>query len=380
MRGNGFNGSVQLMATDSIVLDGQEIRKDLPCTVTPVKPALGFDLKFHAGYDVTLPLKELAGEEDLLTILFRVTPPAGAGEPVYFSQKYTVPKIPQDARGEALLQGGFDLGEGDYHVDWMIRDRMERVCSFNWESTASLPQKDQGIKLSLRPNVVEPFDTEFFKQEPPVARINIEDPLKVKVLINFAPQKVTSATMQFVDTSALVSILRNISREPRICKFDIVAFNMNEQRIVYREEGLDQINFPELGKALSSIKPGTVDYKNLVNKHGDTEFLTKLIADELSSNRADAVIFAGPKVMLEEGVSQDSLKQFADANHPVFYMNFNLYPQQVPWRDAIGNAVKHMRGFEYTISRPKDLWTAWTDIVGRIVKLKLVRASSASSQ
>ena len=380
MHGNGFSGSVQLMATDSIVLDGQEIRKDLPCTVTPVKPALGFDLKFHAGYDVTVPLKELAGEEDLLTILFRVTPPSGKGDPVYFSQKYTVPKIPADARGEALLQGGFDLGEGDYHVDWMIRDRMERVCSFNWESSASLPQKDQGIKLSLAPNLIEPFETEFFKQEPPVARINIEDPLKVKVLINFAPQKVTSSTMQYVDTSALVSILRNISREPRICKFDIVAFNMNEQRIVYRQEGLDQINFPELGKALSSIKPGTVDYKNLVNKHGDTEFLTKLIADELSGNRADAVIFAGPKVMLEEGVSQESLKQFADANHPVFYMNFNLYPQQVPWRDAIGNAVKHLRGFEYTISRPKDLWTAWTDIVGRIVKLKLVRASSASSQ
>ncbi len=380
MHGNGFSGSVQLMATDSIVLDGQEIRKDLPCTVTPVKPALGFDLKFHAGYDVTVPLKELAGEEDLLTILFRVTPPSGKGDPVYFSQKYTVPKIPADARGEALLQGGFDLGEGDYHVDWMIRDRMERVCSFNWESSASLPQKDQGIKLSLGPNLIEPFETEFFKQEPPVARINIEDPLKVKVLINFAPQKVTSSTMQYVDTSALVSILRNISREPRICKFDIVAFNMNEQRIVYRQEGLDQINFPELGKALSSIKPGTVDYKNLVNKHGDTEFLTKLIADELSGNRADAVIFAGPKVMLEEGVSQESLKQFADANHPVFYMNFNLYPQQVPWRDAIGNAVKHLRGFEYTISRPKDLWTAWTDIVGRIVKLKLVRASSASSQ
>ena len=379
MRGAGVNGSVQLMATDSIVLDAKETRKDLPCTVTPVKPMLGFDLRFHAGYDVSIPLKELAGEEDLLTILFRVTPTNGKGEPMYFTQKYTVPKIDADARGDAYLQGGFDLGEGEFQVDWMIRDRMERVCASNWESAAALSPKDQGMKLPITANVVEASDSEFFKQEAPVARIDSNDPLKVKILINFAPQKLAAASLQPMDTAALVSILRNISRDPRICKFSVVAFNMNEQRVVYKQDDATQIDFPELGKALSSLKPGTVDYKNLTNKHGDTEFLTHLIETEMSGNDSDAVIFAGPKVMLDEGVSQENLKQFANAS-PVFYMNFNLFPQQVPWRDAIGNAVKHMRGLEYTITRPRDLWTSWSDIMGRIVKLKLVRASAASSQ
>ena len=380
MHSGGPGNAIQLMATDTIVLDGQEVRKDLPCTVTPVKPMLGFDLRFHGGYDVSIPLRELAGEEDLLTILFRVIPAEGKGEPLYFSQKYTVPKIDSDARGDAYLQGGFDLGEGVYHVDWLVRDRMERVCSSNWDTTAALAPKDVGMKLTMESNSVEAADTEFFKQEPPVARIDNLEPFKVKVLINFAPQRMAAASIQPLDTSALVSILRNISREPRICKFSIVAFNMNEQRVVYKRDDTDQIDFPELGKALTSLKPGTVDYKNLTNKHGDTEFLTKLIESELSATNADAVIFAGPKVMLDEAVSQENLKQFANASQPVFYMNFNLYPQQMPWRDAIGNAVKHMRGMEYTITRPRDLWTAWTDIMGRIVKLKLVRTSAASSQ
>ena len=377
MRGSG--GSVRLMATDALVFDAREVKKDLPCTVTPVKPTLGFDLRFHSGYDVTIPLREIAGEQDLLTILFRVSPEDGKGDPVYFSQKYNVPKIEADAHGDAYLQGGFDLGEGDYHVDWLIRDRMERICSFNWETNAALNTKDQAMKLTLAANTVEPSDLEFFKQEAPVARINQEDPLKVKVLINFAPQKSAAASIQPIDTSALVSILRNISREPRICKFSIVAFNMNEQRVVYRQEDANQIDFPELGKALASLKPGTVDFKNLSNKHGDTEFLTKLIETEVSGTKADAVIFAGPKVMLDEGVSQENLKQYAN-NSPVFYMNFNLSPVQAPWRDAIGNAVKHMRGLEYTITRPRDLWTAWTDIIGKIVKFKLVRASANGSQ
>jgi hypothetical protein len=61
-------------------------------------------------------------------------------------------------------------------------------------------------------------------------------------------------------------------------------------------------------------------------------------------------------------------------------MNYVLTPQQNPWRDSIGNVVKRMRGYEYTISRPRDLWAAWTDIMAHIVKLKLVSSTPASSQ
>jgi hypothetical protein len=49
-------------------------------------------------------------------------------------------------------------------------------------------------------------------------------------------------------------------------------------------------------------------------------------------------------------------------------MNYNLYPQVNPWRDAIGSAVKYFKGVEFTISRPRDLFFAWTEIMSRIVK------------
>ena len=34
-------GTVQLIGNDASVLDAEESKKDLPCTVTPVKPILG---------------------------------------------------------------------------------------------------------------------------------------------------------------------------------------------------------------------------------------------------------------------------------------------------------------------------------------------------
>jgi hypothetical protein len=147
---------------------------------------------------------------------------------------------------------------------------------------------------------------------------------------------------------------------------------VQEQRVVYRQENTDQIDFPALGEALNSLNLGTVDLKRLSQKHGATEFLTGLLTEEVNNakNHPDAVIFAGPKVMLEEGVPQETLNQLADVDYPVFYMNFNTNPQANPWRDAIGNAVKRLKGYEYTISRPRDLWYAWTEIMSRIVKFR----------
>lgn len=381
MQGSGPGGLVRIFNTDMAVLEAQEVRKDLPCTITPIKPSLGFDLRFHAGYEISIPLRDLAGSEDMLTMLFRVTPVNQKDEPVYFSQRLSVPAIEDNAKGSAYLQGAFDVGEGEYHVDFLMRDRSERVCTFFWDAQAELPLKDKQLALMLGPYAIQASEREPFKEEPPVMREPAGGPLNVKVIVNFAPQNSRSATLQPLDTNALISILRGIAREPQIRKFSIVAFNMQEQRVVYRQENSDQINFPALGDALSSLNLGTVDLRRLSQKHGDTEFLAELLNEEMSSkDRPDAVIFAGPKVMLDEAVPQDSLNHLAGVDYPVFYMNFNLNPQANPWRDAIGNAVKHFKGYEYTISKPRDLWYAWTEIMSRIMKLKLGKSNPGSSQ
>jgi hypothetical protein len=180
----------------------------------------------------------------------------------------------------------------------------------------------------------------------------------------------------------LVSILRRISREPQFGKFSIVAFNMQEQRVLYRQSSENKIDFPALGEAINSVKLGTVDLKRLSQKHGDTEFLTDLITKEMmSEDHPDALIFASPKVMLDSSVSQDSLKPVAeDVDYPVFYMNYNLNPQATPWRDSISRAVKVFKGTEFTISKPRDLWFSVSDMVSRIVKSKHGSNAAGASQ
>jgi hypothetical protein len=377
MLGTSTGGKLHIMGSDLAVLEAHEPRQDLTCTVTMGKPVLGFDLKYHVSYEVTMPLTELEGDENMLSILFRVEQKNQAN-PVFFSHRIRVPKIEDITKGDAYFSGSFDIGEGDYAIGWLMRDRAERVCANFFDVDAHLADKDREIKLDLPPGKIAATEMEQFLPEPPVARVP-DSLLNVKVLVNFAPQKSRASSLQPLDTQALVSILRGIARDPRVGKFSVVAFNMQDQKVIYRAQNTDHIDFPAIGKALDNIKLGTVDLSRLSDKDSDIKFLGGLLREELTSvdEAVDAVIFAGPKVMLESNVPADALRDVGQVNCPVFYMNYNLHPTEIPWRDSIGNAVKFWRGVEFTISKPRDLWNAVSDMFGRVVKSR--RSKTAGS-
>ncbi|MBI4891671.1 MAG: acetyltransferase, partial [Acidobacteria bacterium] len=372
-----------LVGGDLAVLEAHDQRDDLPCQLVPAKPVLGFDLRFHSGFDISVPLREIAGNENLLTILVRGTSQDQQAEPVYFLQKIRVPAIDADAKGDANLQGFFDLGEGKYKVDWLMKDRTERVCAHFWDTEAELPAKDKALALNLQRGAVAATEKEEFLDEAPVTRDATDTMLSVKVLINFAPQNANAASLQPADTSALVSILRTLQRDPHIVRFSVVAFNLQQQKVLYRQEATDRIDFPAIGEALKALQLGRVQVEQLQKKNSDVEFLGGLIQSEFkvdeAAQRPDALIIAGPKVMLQNNVSSDTLREVGETEFPVFYMNYNLYPQLTPWRDSIGYAVRYFKGQEYTISRPRDLWFAVTEMVTRIVKSKAARRPTSDA-
>lgn len=364
----GVGTQVQLNGSDVAVLEAQEVRKDLACSVDPVKPVLGFDLRFHGGYDINLPLREVAGNENLLSVLVRVTPESRKGDPSYFVQRFSVPKLPDDAKGDAVLGGLFDLGEGKYHIDLLMKDRSERVCSFYWDAEAALAERDKEIRPDIAAGAVERAAYEQFNEEPPVERAAAK-PLNIKILVNFAPQNSSLSSLRPIDTLALVTVLRRLSREPQFGRFSVVAFNVQEQRVLYRQSSAERIDFPALGRAIQGVEPGKVDLKQLAQKHGEVSFLSDLIKKEIANGHPDALIFVGPKVLLDDSVPEEELKPLAsDVTYPVFYMNYNLNPQAIPWKDAIGKAIRNFRGTEFSISRPRDLWFAVSEVVSRIVK------------
>jgi len=228
--GVGPQGPRRLKPADEAVFDLGESRNDLSCSVAPSKPELGFDFLFQTGYRLSIPIRELTGPENLLTIVFRVVALNHEDEPVYFSQRFRVPAIQADAPGNVMLEGQFLLGEGTYHVDWLVRDFNERVCARTWDLNAKVGAKDGLLTEALAQNVIQPVESTFV-EESPVTRGQSNLPLNVKVIVNFAPQSLGATTLSPSDRNGLVSILRKIGRESRIDSYSIVACSVQAQRV-----------------------------------------------------------------------------------------------------------------------------------------------------
>lgn len=367
---------VRLQYADMAALESGESRMDLSCQLKPEKPFLGFDLRFHAYYRVTVPIKVLADAGGWLQVIMRVTPSANSKQPVYLGHRSAVPDFPSGTRGEALLAGGFDLGLGSYQVDWMMRDVEGRVCTSHWKLEVK-PAGSPDTPLRLGPNMVAERFEGPSDDEPPVERTSTQ-PLHVKILLNLSPPTPAESFLKPQYAAVLLSILRTIANDPLVSHVTLVAFNLREQKIIYRQDNADKIDFAALVKSLQTTTTGTVSYSNLQDRESERRFVTRLLIDHLSGRTAsaDAVIIVGPKVTVEKKVLLETLKEGGEARCPIFYLNYNPNPIDQPFADAIGSALKAYKGaLAYNIVVPRDLGAAMRDMLFRMSKLANAQAT-----
>ncbi len=349
------DGVFHLAPTDLAALDSDESRSDLPCTVEPLDPKLEYDLTFQAGYVAAVPLGSLSGPGDRLRILFRIQPLESDRPAVYFRKSYNVPRIEAGAGGEASLPGKYRLGPGRYRVQWLMRNRAERLCSHTWEIEADGPAGFSGLAATPKAHVIEEFVEEAFLEEPPVRR-DSGPLLHLKILVSFSPVNPAKVGLNEYDRRSVVSMLRAIAREPAIGAFSLVAFNAHSERILYETDGESRIDFPALGEAVAATPGGMVDIEQLQDKKSGERFLRELFEQHLTRRDAepDAIVFLGPKVTFERNPSAAMLHSSERSPAPVFHFIYNRNPRSYPWRDALSSALKGFSPTEYDVTSPKE--------------------------
>jgi hypothetical protein len=344
-------------------------RVELPCEVTPDKPGLGFDLRFHSDYHVTVPVRALVDAGGWLQVAVRFTATSENEQPVYLAHRFAIPKVPAGSKGEVELSDGFDLGPGRYRVDWIMRDARERVCSAHWDLEAKTGPGKRDLPLTLGPNQVVDAEMNDFSYRPR-PKEDAAQPLHVKVLLNLSPAKPQESIVRPEDAAVLFAILRGIAGQPGIVLSTVVAFNLREQKIVYRQENAERIDFLAMEKATQSRTSGTIDISLLRDPQSETHFVTGLLTDQLGAqaDSPDAIVIVGAKVSLERNVPRNSLKAKGSTICPVFYLNYTSNPLE-PWPDTIGSALKAYKGAAaYNIVFPRDLGLAMTELLARINK------------
>ena len=355
-------GTSRLFPADAAALEPGESKSSLGCAVRPSGPELGFDFIFHVRFEVAVKLRDLAGDGNLLTAIFRVVPDGRAEAAVYFQQKWRVPALPEDAAGATSLESAFSVGEGDYAVDWMMRDLHERVCSAHWRISAKSPIRRGSFPAGLPPGSAAAAGTGM-SPEPETPADGPDRRIAVAVLLNLSPPRASSAKIPPEQREALLAILRSITREPRIGTISLTAFHLAHRQVIFQQDNIRPIHLENHKQAIDSLSLGTVDIAQLLEKDAEARFLAGVAAGETQRTRPDALIFVGPRTVDEAEMTRDLTKELRDARLPVFYLTYAPTPEANPWGDLIGSAVRQWRGREFSITKPLDLVSAWSKIM-----------------
>ncbi len=354
----------RVSASDIAVLDSAGKQTDLPCNVEVVRPRLAFDLRFHAGYRATLPVKKVTTGGDRLHVRVRVTPLSKPENRIYLVDDLDVPPL-EEQQGEILVSGAFALGLGRYKLDWLMRNWGGKVCSTHWE--VNVKASGQNVSLAIAPHTAAQLSGERFREPVPPERNAGGRLLHVKILANFSPATARQSALKSWDIEAMAAILRGIAGQPWIGRISLVAFNMQTESVIYRQENTDRINFRALEQAVEPLWLGVIDYRRLLNRQGALYFLTRLLTEHLGPQEPepDAIAIVGPTMMVEMKVPKDLLVKAGRARGPIFYFNYTM-GRYDRFRDAIGSALQVYQGQEYSIGLPRDLGAALTDMRTRI--------------
>lgn len=354
-------------SSDTAILSGSSNRRDIDCRVEPLRPRLGFDLKYTAGYAVHVSADAVEPSGDHLRVLFRISP--SGGEPVHFRQEFPISPRSATGGGTASFPARYVLGPGRYKVDWLMRNRRGNVCSAHWETRAPTPGHTGRLAAAATANLIAPYREEVFVAEPPVVRADdAASGRHISILLNLAPRDRERFKLNDYELESVIGMLRSLHREPDIGMFSLTAFSGIDRQVVYASESQTRLDFEALGSAVRAMEPGIVSAESLADPEGEGAFLAEILNGALKppGGFPDAVVLLGPKVDREMRLPSELLDLPAEPP-PLFQLSFTTNPRSYPWPGAIEAALRPYGLKAYSVTLPQEFSRALEDMLPAIV-------------
>lgn len=363
MFGLALLGSAQVLlppheaSTVNQLLDARR-KETLACEVETGRPALDFAFRFEIRYVVRCPLREFEGEAARLTAILRVQP--GVGPPAIFVAPYDVPAAPAELkswldlrrlRNEVELSGAIVAGAGEYPLDLVLTDGHERFFRHSWKAKAALRRNELGLLPTLKPGTVMGMRQPFWEHN----AANSASPHRLTVLLDAAPVNPAGIKLRAWDRSFLLNSLYSLLRHIPAAQVRLVAFNLDQQREVFRQDELDRFTFVKLAQALSDLELGTVSKKTLERHDGWAELLADLIEREAARTPApSAIIFLGPHGRVSRKMNCNAPDYRPGASPRIFYFEY-FERQGGDFPDSIEHLTSACKGRIFKLYSPIDL-------------------------
>ncbi|MBV9082845.1 MAG: hypothetical protein JOZ62_09230, partial [Acidobacteriaceae bacterium] len=230
----------------------------LPCRVEPVHPFLDFAFRFEAGYYIACPLNVFEGKQSRVAIFLRLSPENGRS--LILGETYSVPAVPASSRerlskikAELRTSGAFALGEGKYTAELLLADDRGRVFRKRWKITAELKRGEHSVSLNVPPQTVEAVTPASLE----ASRPQRDDGLRLTILLDAAPINPSATKLHAWDRTFLIQTVASLLRELPCSSVRLIAFNLDQQRELFREDDFDAAGIRRLAQALQQVELGT---------------------------------------------------------------------------------------------------------------------------
>jgi hypothetical protein len=346
------------------IIDTGAKKNSLKCDVHPWTPFLDFNFRYQTGLVLSVSLGQFTPGDEPITYL-RVIPEGAS--PVIFRTSVELPLVPEDMSGTIDLKnlrkihfttsGAFNVGEGRYSVELLLLNGQGRSCYKKWNVTTG-KNSNKAVPLAMRPRSVAALVPDSWD-----GKLDSQG-VRLSVLLDAAPMHQSSAQLYAWDRALLLQALASLLREVPCQSVQIVAFNLTQQREIFRQEKFDAEGFAKLATALKHLELASLPYQTLL-RGSVSDFLLRLAQEQTSGkNPSDAVVFLGPLTV----VDQNPLIQVPEPASPhFFYFEFHGVGAHFP--DSIERLTKNLHGSVFGISSANDLALAIQKLLARLAPI-----------
>jgi hypothetical protein len=222
-------------------------------------------------------------------------------------------------RNDIEFSGLIAAGEGEYSVDLVVVDRKHRLFHRSWKTKVYAHGSETRAPVSIQPNTVAALTLPDWQRT--ASDRNLE---RLTVLVDAAPIHANSTRLRAWDRAFLLQALSSVLTLLPSNSVRVIAFNLDQQREVFRTDDFNPGETHSFSDALDELKLGEVPYQVLQQSQGACNMLLDLLRREIKAERpSGAIILLGPTNRLTGKIPPELVSEHGPGAPPIFYLKYS---------------------------------------------------------
>jgi hypothetical protein len=342
------------------VFDHDPVEHQFGCRIQPARTMLTFAFQFQSGWTVEIPFKNIRREKHRIVILARIVPERIGKPPLYLYASGDIPERPERAgKTDLVIDGGFLLGPGRYTVEVVVMDDVDSFCRNSWTLETRLSKADSEIAPVMQSGDLFALESGVWARFVQAGGERQRSG-RITVLLNAAPFSRRSVSVGGQQSGLLLSSLAALLRFTDFATVRLVAYNLDQQKVIYSEDNFSAGSINDLARAMRELNLGTVPIQVLNRPAGHIELLSDLLEKERRRpDPSDTVLFFGPTVPFDQ-------KWKVPAALETHLLDFDFRPfwglRQPEFPDLIEHLTKAHGGRVFRIHSPREFAKALREL------------------